>query len=152
MAHQAVRMPKAESRQIAELHRLFQLGTPFLVGPDGKEKVNLPPTVFGLLKEIVEDMQRGKSIVLIPQDEELTTQSAANILGVSRPHLIAPLESKKIPFHKTGSHRRVYLRDVLAYAKKRDAKRKELLNEIAREAFASGDYDNAQIPPCGNDE
>ena len=44
------------------------------------------------------------------------------------------------------------MKDVLAYAKHRDAKRKTILNEIAREAFADGLYDDAQAPSGGEDE
>jgi len=152
MARQAVSTPEAETSQIEELHRLFQLGAPCLVGPDGKERLQLPPTVFVLLKDIVSDMQRGKTILLVRDDEELTTQTAANLIGVSRPHLIKLLESQKIPFHKTGSHRRICLKDALAYAEERDAKRKELLNRMTKEAFDNGDYDDVRIPAGSQDE
>jgi excisionase family DNA binding protein len=150
--HESVTMPESEEQQVNELDRLLKLGPPALIGPNETERLNLPHSIYGLLKDIVRNMQRGKSILVIPEDEELTTQTAANMLGVSRPHVVKLLESGKIPFHKTGSHRRLLLKDVLAYSKQRDAERKTILNKLAKEAFDSGLYDDATIPEGGEDE
>jgi len=49
------------------------------------ERLELPPVVFRLLKEIVRNMQLGRAIVLIPENQQLTTQRAADLLGVSGP-------------------------------------------------------------------
>ena len=73
-------------------------------------------------------------------------------LGVSRPYLIKLLEAGDLPFHKAGSHRRVYLKDLVDYQKRRDAERKAALNRIAKEAFESGLYDRTSIPEGGEDE
>jgi excisionase family DNA binding protein len=96
-------------------------------------------------------MQLGRAIVLIPENQQLTTQRAADLLGVSRPHLIKLLESGELPYHRAGSHRRVYLKDLVAYQKRRDAERKAALDSIAREAFESGLYDRTGIPESGED-
>jgi hypothetical protein len=57
-----------------------------------------------------------------------------------------------LPYHKTGSHRRIYLKDLLAYQKRRDVERKAALDRIAKEAFESGLYDRTGIPGDGEDE
>ena len=105
-----------------------------------------------MLKEIVRNMQLGRAVVLIPENQQLTTQRAADLLGVSRPYLIKLLESGDLPYHKVGSHRRIYLKDLLAYQKRRDVERKAALDRIAREAFESGLYDRTGIPEDGQDE
>jgi excisionase family DNA binding protein len=97
-------------------------------------------------------MQLGRAIVLIPENQQLTTQRAADLLGVSRPHLIKLLEAGELPCHKAGSHRRIYLKDLIAYQKRRDMERKAALGRIAKEAFASGLYDRTGIPEGGEDE
>jgi len=144
-------LPETENRQIRELNRMLQRGAPALVGAGG-ERLELPEAVYRLLKEIVRNMQLGRAIVLVPENEQLTTQRAADLLGVSRPYLIRLLESGELPYHKVGSHRRIYLRDLIAYQKRRDAERKAALNRIAREAFESGLYERTAVPEAGEDE
>lgn len=151
MPQEPVAMPEAEESQIRELNRMLQLGAPALVGADG-ERVELPVSVFRLLKGITRNMQAGRAVVLVPENQQLTTQRAADLLGVSRPHLIKLLESGALPYHKTGSHRRILLKDLVAYRRRRDAERKAALDRIAQEAFESGLYERTGIPEGGEDE
>jgi excisionase family DNA binding protein len=97
-------------------------------------------------------MQLGRAVVLIPENQQLTTQRAADLLGVSRPHLVKLLEAGGLPYHKAGGHRRIFLKDLVAYRKRRDVERKAALDRIAKEAFASGLYDRTGIPEGGRDE
>ena len=151
MPKEPVTVPESDEAQIRELNRMLQLGAPALVGADG-ERLELPEVVFGLLKDIVRNMQLGRAIILIPENQQLTTQRSADLLGVSRPHLIRILQSGELPYHKVGSHRRIYLKDLIAYQKRRDSERKAALDQIAREAFESGLYDRTGIPEGGSDE
>lgn len=151
MPHEPVALPESEEVQIRVLNRMLQLGSPALVGADG-ERLELPDSVFRLLKDIARNMQMGRAIVLIPESQQLTTQRAADLLGVSRPYLIKLLEAGELPYHKTGSHRRVYLKDLVAYQKRRDLERKAALDRIAKDAFESGLYDRTGIPEGGEDE
>ena len=112
---------------------------PKLVGPDG-DFIILPHIVFEALKKIVNYMMNDNAILLIPQYKELTTQEAAQILGVSRPYLIDMLEQKKIPFTKVGSHRRIKLNDLLRYKKQLEAEEKQALDEIAQMSQDWGIY------------
>ena len=144
--NEPISMPDSEASQLEELSRLLQLGSPELVGPNGNERIVIPQSIYRILKNVVRNLQRGRAISLIPEDEEFTTQTAANFLGVSRPHLIKLLESDQIPFHKTGSHRRIRLKDILVYAKKRDAQRRHVLDELAKEEFDDGFYENQTMP------
>lgn len=74
-------------------------------------------------------------------DEEITTQQAAEVLGVSRPYLIQLLERGETPFHKVGTHRGVRMADVLAYKQRRDAERRRALQELIRMSQLLGLYD-----------
>lgn len=151
MLHEPVTLPESEGSQIRELNRMLQLGAPALVGADG-ERVELPDSVFRLLKEIARNMQLGRAVVLIPENQQLTTQRAADLLGISRPHLIKRLEAGELPYHKAGSHRRIYLRDLLDYQKRRNAERRAALDRMAKDAFDAGLYDRTGIPEGGEDE
>src|SRR3974390_3208965 len=133
MIRQPVALPESEAAQIHELNRLLQLGAPALVAADG-ERLGLPDAVYRLLKDIVRNMQLGRAIVLVPENQQLTTQRAADLLGVSRPHLIKLLDAGELPYHKAGSHRRIYLKDLIAYQKRRDAERKAAPDRLTKEA------------------
>jgi excisionase family DNA binding protein len=61
-------------------------------------------------------MTQEKGVSVIPVMRELATQTAVGILGVSRPFLVGLIERGEIPFHKVGTHRRIYLKDVLDYS------------------------------------
>lgn len=113
---------------------------PVLLGREGAH-IQFPEPVFHLLTEIVRKMHRGQSVVLLPENEELTTQAAANQLGSSRPYLVKLLEEGKIPFHMVGSHRRVYLKDLLAYQKKRDQERRAAMDALNKKLIDEDLYD-----------
>ena len=115
-------------------------GVPKLVGPDGEEIV-LPESVFQLLRQVVYHMMQGKAVFIIPENQELTTQEAADMLNVSRPYLVKLLEQGVIPFIKIGTHRRVRFIDLINYKKQRDAERLRAINEIAQISQDAGLYD-----------
>lgn len=137
MLGETVTMPPDEREQIQELYRVLQLGSPALLGPAG-ERLELPESVYHILKHVVRNMRAGRAITLLPERQQLTTQSAANFLGFSRPHLIKLLESGVLPFDKVGQHRRILLKDLLAFQKKRDAERRAALDKLAKEEFDAG--------------
>lgn len=117
------------------------LGAAKLRAPSGEE-VELPRSVFEVLAQVVREMAHGNAVRVLPVHAELTTQQAADILGVSRPYLVGLLEEGAVPFGKVGSHRRVRLEDLLAYKDKRDRERRGVLDELAAESQELGLYDD----------
>lgn len=110
-----------------------------LVNSDG-QAVNLPGEVLRVLSEAVRAMQQGKAITVAPVDQLLTTQEAADFLGISRPTLVKKLEDGLIEFERTtgGKHRRVRLVDVLQYRDGRRVERRKALRELVSEAQRAG--------------
>ena len=98
------------------------------------EEVMIPACAVRLLVDLLSEMAEGHAIALIPIHAELTTQQAAEFLGVSRPFLVEQLEAGKIPFRKVGTHRRVLFKDLMAYKREIDQKRLETLDELAAQA------------------
>jgi excisionase family DNA binding protein len=138
-----------ESAEIQELYRLFLLEkAPALVGPN-QESIPIPESVFNILRQVIGYMRQGKGVSVMPVMEELTTQRAANILGVSRPFLVDLLKRREIPYHKVGTHRRIYLKDLMDFRNKRDQERGRILTEMANEAVTHGDYDQVYMPEDG---
>jgi excisionase family DNA binding protein len=105
------------------------------------ESVALPPEVRQLLADVVRTMRRGQAITLAPLGQQLTTQEAADLLGISRPTLIKLLEQGQIPYETPGRHRRLRLVDVLAFQELRRSEQREALRELANEAQELGLYD-----------
>ena len=150
MASAVVFAPLSDEEQIKELSRMLKTGSPALVGPQG-ERMELPESIYRMLEDIIRHMKAGRAITLVPQKQQLTTQSTANMLGCSRPHVIKLLEAGKIPFQKVGQHRRVLLKDVLEFQNKRDAERRNALNELAQKEFEQRAYEGVPIE-AGSDE
>lgn len=112
-----------------------------LVGPKG-ESIPLPESVFYVLERVAEVMARGDSITVVPVGREVTTQQAADLLNVSRQYLVRLLDEGRIPFRKTGKHRRVHIEDVLSFKGTRDKDRRAGLRELSRMTEELGGYDS----------
>lgn len=112
-----------------------------LVVDNQGEGVLLPAPLFQLILEVLAQMARGNAITLVPVHAELTTQQAADLLGVSRPFLIKLLERGELPHRKVGRHRRVRFMDLVEYRKRIGARRQESLDELVRLSKDLGLYD-----------
>jgi len=99
-----------------------------------EQPIELPAGAVALLVDILETMASGRGVTLIPENVEITTVQAADILHVSRPFLIKLLEEGRIPYRKVGQHRRIRMEDVMAYKAAIDREREVILDELAAEA------------------
>ena len=88
-------------------------------------------------------MRQGKATHVAPQNLLLTTQEAADLLGVSRPTLVKLLEDGAIPFDQPNRHRRVRLHDVLDFRTRRHAAQRAALDQLTEETSALGLYEHS---------
>jgi len=114
--------------------------------------VSLSATVYEVLKKVADLMAEGKAVTFIPDNHVITTQGAADILGMSRPFFIKLLDTGVMAHHRVGNQRRVYLRDVLQYAHKREQERQAALDRLSRHAFETGLYEKNKFPEGGRDK
>jgi len=105
------------------------------------EKIKIPRRALAFLGNILKAMSEGKPVSIVPLATEVTTQSAAEILSCSRPHLVKLLEEGMIPYAKVGKHRRLMIEDVLKYRQKMKAEQKQHLIGIMNADEDSGLYD-----------
>jgi excisionase family DNA binding protein len=101
-------------------------------------EVALPPSAINPLREILEQIGAGNGVTILPQRVELTTQEAADLLNVSRPHLVKLLDQGTIPSFRVGTHRRVRARDVAIYAEQARSASGRILDQLVAEAQELG--------------
>ncbi|MEU8188603.1 excisionase family DNA-binding protein [Micromonospora carbonacea] len=133
-----------ERQRVAEIddflrrhHRRLGDGPTRLVSADGEE-VPVPVQLFDLLREIAATLARGDGVAVNAISRELSTTEAAKLLGMSRPSLVRLLDDATIPAHRVGSHRRVFLRDVLDFRQRQLEERRRSYEALMRESDALG--------------
>lgn len=135
-----VALAEASSRVLAQALPAPPADVHLRLVADGQEtaEVTVPAAALTLFLRLLEEMACGHAVTLLPLHTDLTTQQAADVLHVSRPFLVRLLEDGQIPYRKVGTHRRVQLRDVLAYKARTDAARRAALEELTAEAQRLG--------------
>ncbi|MFD3687889.1 helix-turn-helix domain-containing protein [Nocardiopsis sp. NPDC058631] len=98
---------------------------------DSEEELLLPRSAVELLAGVLAHMAAGRGVSIVPDHAELTTQQAADMLNVSRPHLIGLLQAGEITYRKVGTHRRVRAGSLLEYMRRDDQRRREAADELS---------------------
>ncbi len=101
-------------------------------------QVELPTSALRLLVDVLAELAEGNAVRVVPVHAELTTQEAADLLNVSRPHLVKLLEVGELPFHKTGKHRRVRFADLMLFKSAREQASSDAMRELAEQAQELG--------------
>ena len=105
-----------------------------LVDPQGEARP-IPDEIFRILDQVTNALAAGEGITVVPQGMTMTTQQAADYLGISRPTLVRLLEAGDIAHEKPGRHRRVRLEDLVAYQESFRSERRAALRELQRSSL-----------------
>ncbi len=135
----AIDVSAREQKEILDIYAKLREAEAKLIGLDGKSET-LPNNLYSFLLRLLADLRAGNSVTILQSRHELTTAEASKILGMSRQFLVQLLEKGEIPFHMVGTHRRLYVRDVIAYKAKRDTSRRRTLDDLAKREFSEGNY------------
>lgn len=119
------------ARESASLIENSESGT--LVVQIGRRRVEMSETLASLIGTSLKWAAEGRDLSVVPLDNEIGTQEAADLLGVSRPHLVKLLEEGALPHRKVGVQRRLLAGDVIAYKERERQARKKILAELAAE-------------------
>ena len=92
--------------------------------------IDMPPAAIALIRAMLKEMASGKALTLVADDAEITTKQAADLLHVSRPYLVGMIERGELPARMVGKQRRLPLKDVLAFKRDNEAKRRATLSEL----------------------
>jgi len=101
----------------------------------GIDDIALPRQALVAAAEALRCEARGERPEIVVLRKALSAQQAADLLGVSRPHLNVLLDRERIPYTTTaGGHRRIRRSDVEAF---RD--RRARAEALMRESMAAAD-------------
>lgn len=98
------------------------------------------PAVGDLIVELLGHVSAGNMVKLVPVSEMLNTQQAADMLNVSRPHLIKLLKRGAIRFEEVGKQRRVPLSALMEYKEMNAPEQEAAMRELSR---LGQEYDQA---------
>lgn len=116
---------------VASSNRLGVHPRRYFLLEEGGERVELPPELYRVVRQVAESLSRGLAVTVAPVSMRLTTQQAADLLGVSRPTLIRLLDKGEVPYERIGSHRRLLLKDVLRLHEARRERQYRVLEETS---------------------
>ncbi|MEY9165001.1 excisionase family DNA binding protein [Sinorhizobium fredii] len=111
-----------------------------LIDADG-ERLELPQVLADVMYQAAELLAEGRPVTVLPDEEMLSTQAAADILNVSRQYLVRLVDTGELPAEKVGSHRRLRATDVAAFKTARDAKRASALDRLTSLSEDVGGYE-----------
>ena len=97
------------------------------------QTISLPAGATTLIKLLLGHLSQGERVAVLTEDQELSPNDAASILGISRPLVVHRMEIGDLPFRYVGKHRRTLLKDVLALKTRMDAQR-AAMEELADDA------------------
>jgi excisionase family DNA binding protein len=106
------------------------------------EPIIIPANIFRTIIKMLVEMGNGNAVAVVPVSAELTTQQAADLLNVSRPHLIKLINQSEIPFRMVGTHRKLPAREVLNYRDRTVHARRAALAEMVELDSELGLLDN----------
>jgi excisionase family DNA binding protein len=140
---------KADADELAkvlsflEAHEARRGAALILSGAEEHDRVELTEQVHAILKQVVQALSNGKSISILTRDQEISTQQAADILGLSRPTVVRLIDDGQLTAHVPGAARRkLLLADVLAYREELRARRNQFITESSA---AYDDEDTAAL-------
>lgn len=113
-------------RQVVEDHERIEIQT-----DRGPETIVLGKAMSETLSMLLRLLADGNAVTLVPIEDELTTQQAADLLNVSRPFLIKLIDNGELECRKVGRHRRLRAEDVFEYKARIRGERKAALQDIA---------------------
>lgn len=96
----------------------------------GAEAIVVPKSVLELLVRVLGSLSAGEGVTVVPSHAELTTQQAADVLNVSRPHFVKLLTEGRIEYRTVGTHRRVLAESLMDFLKVDDQSRRAAAAEL----------------------
>lgn len=115
----------------------------FLSGADEHDRIELTEQMYQMLRGIADALSKGRSVSVLAREQEISTQQAAEVLGLSRPTVVKLIDQGELDASIPGKNRRkLKLKDVLRYRDELKTRRSDF---IAESAVAYGDVDEDRV-------
>lgn len=133
LAADAIATPDSEIRDEARSteQRLGDREVASLLVRTGDGEFELPDSLTSFLMSIVGRLADGAEIGVSTVPEELTTTTAAQRLGISRPTLMKFIRNGQIASYKVGTHTRIKRSVLYAFIEQRQQDRYEALASLS---------------------
>lgn len=113
-----------------------------LVASDETEPttITVPSEALMMFIEILDHLNDGVGVSVVPANAELTSQQAADMVGVSRPYLIDKILTPvgPVPYRTVGRHRRIRFSDLDSYRREDELRRKTAADRVTDIAIEAG--------------
>jgi excisionase family DNA binding protein len=142
LSAQDMEMARAAQRLLMDAVGHSQAAVIRLTTETGEQPaINVPPASLRFIGQLLGAMSEGRALAFAPTKQELSTVEAAQFLSVSRPFVIKEIDAGRLPHRMVGTHRRVDLDDLMAYARKMRENQAGALDRMAENARELGlDY------------
>ena len=139
----------AEVKSFLEAHEARHGNMPeprfFLSGAAEHDRVELTQQLHEILAHVVQALTQGQSVSILTRDQEITTQQAAELLGLSRPTVVRLINDGELEATVPGTVRRkLKLAGVLDYRAKLHTSRSDFIAKSS-EAFQDAEDDFAEV-------
>ena len=106
-------LPKVQKKDRVEMHVVHSSGK--------QETASIPSEATALIGTLLEYLKRGEKVAVVAENQEISPNDAASILGISRPLVVHRMDVGDLPFRYVGKHRRAKLKDILTLKQRIDA-------------------------------
>ncbi|MDR0991177.1 MAG: helix-turn-helix domain-containing protein [Propionibacteriaceae bacterium] len=106
--------------------------------------MEVPAEVSEAFEAAIKALSGGEDLVIGTKDSFVTTQEAADFLGVSRPTMIRILDLGEVPYERPNSHRRIRLVDLVKF-KAEHEKRRAALDDLLESSAKLDQFDGGFV-------
>ncbi|HZB98173.1 MAG TPA: helix-turn-helix domain-containing protein [Candidatus Sulfotelmatobacter sp.] len=115
------------------------------------QAVSVPDALLTPIRRLCRYLSEGKRVTIVPYPSELTTQAAANLLGISRTRLIELIDRGELKVRRQGAPGRLRTDDVLAFRDIRAKRQQDAQSRIDELVASTEDTSLSDATPLSDD-
>lgn len=101
------------------------------------ERLPANSSMRAFLQTVLDAGRRGAGVTALAQDEDLSPNKAAKVLGMSRPHLLKFIRSGALECRHVGTHQLISYEDLMDFKDRYENASKDVAKALATDPHAS---------------